>query len=223
MCYGFSKRRGLKNIAHQKLNLPTHAPVMVLPNATLFPHSLLPLHIFEPRYRAMLAWCLERHRMFCVALMKPAITEARSSADFHDIAGLGLVRACRESRDGTSNLILQGLARVRLVGFLQEEPFRIAELREMQSGQTDPAEADLLRNKLLGVCAEATRHGLEMPQALEEHLAKVSDSDVLADIVAHTFLRDPSHRQEVLEQAGTADRLRVLIRHLRRELSNNDF
>ncbi len=196
---------------------------MVLPNATLFPHSLLPLHIFEPRYRTMLEWCLERHRMFCIALMRPGVTEPSSCADFHQIAGLGLVRACRGSADGTSNLILQGLARVRLVGFLQDLPFRIAELREIQSAPTDPVEADLLREKLLGVCAEATLHGLELPQALEEHLAKLSDSDVLADIVAHTFLRDPHRRQEVLEQASTADRLRALIRNLRRELSNNDL
>ena len=195
---------------------------MVLPNATLFPHSLLPLHIFEPRYRAMLEWSLERQRMFCIALMKPGVTEAHSPSDFHHVAGLGLVRACRGSADGTSNLILQGLARVRLAGFLQDRPFRIAEIREVRSSTADPAETDLLRAKLLDVCAQARLHGLELPQALEAHLAKLGDSEVLADIVAHTFLRDPYRRQEILEQAETAERLRTLIRHLHRELSDND-
>jgi len=161
------------------------------------------------------------NRSFRLLLAGQVVSELGNWFNF--VAGLGLVRACRGSADGTSNLILQGLARVRLVGFLQDHPFRIAELREIQSAPTDPVEADLLREKLLGVCAEATLHGLELPQALEEHLAKLSDSDVLADIVAHTFLRDPHRRQEVLEQASTADRLRALIRNLRRELSNNEL
>ena len=57
----------------QPLNLPPKAPIMVLPNATLFPHALLPLIIFESRYQEMLSWSLEHHRMFCIALMKPGV------------------------------------------------------------------------------------------------------------------------------------------------------
>src|SRR5438094_7110728 len=99
---------------------------MVLPNASLLPNTLLPLHIFEERYRQMLAHSLERHRMFCVALMKPGVSEAHSADDFFRVGGLGLVRASVSSPDQTSNLILQGLGRVEFTDFVQEEPFRIA-------------------------------------------------------------------------------------------------
>src|SRR5687768_3852951 len=100
--------RLVKSVAHRSLNLPEHAPVMILPEATLFPHALLPLHIFEPRYRAMLAWTLERNRVFCVAKMKAGASEASSRHCFHETAGLGLVRACVQRPDGTSDLVLQG-------------------------------------------------------------------------------------------------------------------
>ena len=66
---------------------------MVLP-MVLFPHSLVPLYIFEPRYRAMLAWALERDRIFCIALQKPGEAESKSGVHFHHTAGLGLIRAC---------------------------------------------------------------------------------------------------------------------------------
>ena len=65
----------MKNIIHQQNNLPGQIPVMVLPNTLLFPNSLLPLYIFEERYREMLAHCLERSRMFCIAQVKPGLSD----------------------------------------------------------------------------------------------------------------------------------------------------
>src|SRR5438046_3183984 len=99
--------------------LPDQAPVMPLPNALLFPHALLPLYIFEPRYRDMLEHALGQHRMFSVALLKPKRSEWQSPDDFFHVAGVGLIRACVGRPDGTSNLILQGLERVRFTAFEQ--------------------------------------------------------------------------------------------------------
>src|ERR671913_75814 len=106
---------------------------MVLPNATLFPHALLPLTIFEPRYCEMLTWALEHHRMFCVALMKRGVTEAQSAEDFHHVAGLDLIRACVSHDDGTSHLILQGIARVEFTEFVRGHSFRMARLEEVSA------------------------------------------------------------------------------------------
>ena len=85
---------------------------MTLPNATLFPQALLPLYIFEPRYRQMLADALHSHRMFSVAMQKPGSKRESPLT----VAGLGLIRVSVGHRDGTSHLILQGLARVELEG-----------------------------------------------------------------------------------------------------------
>src|SRR6202790_2833716 len=95
------------------VSLPPQVPVMPLPGALLFPHALLPLYIFEERYREMLKYALNPHRMFSVALINPECGEWESSSDFFHVAGVGLIRACVGRADGTSNLILQGLDRVR--------------------------------------------------------------------------------------------------------------
>lgn len=191
---------------------------MVLPGATLFPGALLPLHIFELRYRAMLAWCLDQQRMFCIAMMKPGIEEASSLGDFHHIAGLGLVRACVARPNGTSNLVLQGLARVRFTAFSQEKPFRIAELEELRPRPADAVQADALCARVLELCDEQRAHGLDLPAMVSDQLAQVSAPDLVSDIVAHTFLRDGARRQDVLERIEVVDRLHALIRHLSEEM-----
>jgi ATP-dependent Lon protease len=145
--------------------------------------------------------------------------EARSHHQFHKTAGLGLVRACVQRPDGTSDLVLQGLARVRLDAFLEEEPFRIAELSELPSSRGPGAEADALAAKLLELCAEVRERCGGIPEEVEEQLAKMADAEVLGDVIAHTFLRDAEQRQELLAELDVAARLRALIRDLRAQLA----
>src|SRR5208283_610656 len=103
------------------MKIPREAPVMTLPNATLFPQAFLPLYIFEPRYRRMLADALQSHRMFSLAMQRPGCMRETPLP----VAGLGLIRASVSHRDGTSHLILQGLARVELEQAIRYKPYRI--------------------------------------------------------------------------------------------------
>lgn len=192
---------------------------MVLPNALLLPNAPLPLYIFEPRYRAMLAHSLEHDRMFCVALMKPGIADAKSADDFFHIAGLGLIRACVGNADGTSYLILQGLARTELTSFVQEEPFRIARIHELRSRVPNPIEAEALCTKVLELCKQLKEQGQEIPAALEKHPPHLSNPEVLSDIVTHAFVQEPLERQHILEQLVVSERLRLLIRYLQRAVN----
>ena len=196
------------------MKLPRIAPVMVLPDALLFPNSLLPLFIFEPRYREMLRWVLAEQRVFCIAQTKPGVSEAATAADFHQTGGLGLVRACVGHEDGTSHLVLQGLARVRFTGFVQEEPFRIAELTELRSEPSAELDTEALIAKVLQLCAQLRANGTPVPEAFDQQLAQIDDPSVLADVVAHAFLRDSSHRQAIFDELRVGERLQSLIRYL---------
>ncbi|RYD73875.1 MAG: hypothetical protein EOP84_20835 [Verrucomicrobiaceae bacterium] len=210
----------VNSIENQKLNLPSEAPIMVLPGALLFPHALLPLYIFEPRYRAMLAYALERDRIFCIGQPRPGITEPEGPEDFCDVAGLGMVRACVGREDGTSHLVLQGLARVRFRGFVQTHPFRVAQVQELSSVSTDREDAERLASALMEICEEAPMGGPEDRERFEAQLARVDDPGVLSDIVAHTFLQNPFHRQAALDLLDVEERLRAVTQFLRAELSD---
>jgi Lon protease-like protein len=208
----------LRNMADTTIELPERLPVMVLPGALLFPHALLPLYIFEPRYREMLAYCLDGQRMFCVALMKPGVREALTEDQFFHVAGCGLVRACVGREDGTSNLILQGLRRVRFTGFASEEPFRIAKIEEIASQAGNPVETDALGAKVLELCQRLKERGLQLPGQLDTFLSHLTNLDMLADLVGHTFISDPFQRQKLLEEPLIPARLRLLIKLLAAEL-----
>jgi Lon protease-like protein len=160
--------------------------------------------------------------MFCVAPMKPGLSEAHSADDFHHVVGLGLVRACVGHGDGTSHLVLQGLARVRITDFLQETPFRLAEIQELASLPVDEQFGEDLIAVLLKTCAHLRARGVPVPEALDQHLAHIEDLAVLSDVIAYTFLRDPERRRAVFEELHVARRTQLLIRHLLEESPDSE-
>lgn len=191
---------------------------MVLPGTHLFPLALLPLTIFEPRYRQMLAHTLEGERMFCIALTKPGIDDAIAPDDFFSVAGIGLIRACVGNEDGTSNLILQGLQRVQFTGWAQTTPFRVAKITPLPSWEEDPAESEVLAAKLVELCGKLKTADTQFAQTVKGRLADVNNPELLGDIIAHTLVRDPLARQDLLEELSIPTRLRKLIKLIKSEV-----
>jgi len=202
------------------VTLPEQVPVMPLPGALLFPHALLPLYIFEPRYRQMLQDALAHHRMFCVALIKLHRAEWQTSADFFHTAGLGLIRACVERSDGTSHLILQGLQRVRFASFEQETPFPVARIDPVESCDATTVETEALGEKVLELYANLKSDGRQLPHKVDRYLSQLHDLEMLADLISSTFIYDPLRRQRVLEESSLNQRLRLLIKYLHDEIGN---
>src|SRR6266404_6509340 len=108
------------------VRLPKQIAVMPLPNAILFPRVLLPLYIFEPRYKQMLADCLKGERMFAVALLRRGWEKEGRNPTPHPIASIGVIRTCMARPDGSANVILEGVARVRISDYVKQRPYRVA-------------------------------------------------------------------------------------------------
>ncbi|MEP6698525.1 MAG: LON peptidase substrate-binding domain-containing protein [Verrucomicrobiota bacterium] len=199
------------------MELPDEVPVMPLPGALLFPNALLPLHIFEERYREMLDHALREQRMFAVALIKMPRTEWNAPDDFFHTAGVGLIRACVGRADGTSNLILQGLQRVRFSAFRQRAPFPIACIEPLASAVTPSVETEALGTKVIEIYSKLKENGRHLPEKVDRYLADLGDMEMLADLMAATFIHDPARRQQLLEELSVNQRLRLLIQYLREE------
>jgi Lon protease-like protein len=199
------------------MQLPPEVPVMPVPGAVLFPHALLPLYIFEPRYREMLQHALQHHRMFCVTLIKPSCPDWHAPEDFFHLATAGLIRACVGRTDGSSNLILQGLQRVRFDGFEQETPFPIAKIDPLESEVQSSVETEALGAKVLELYDRFKGNGRQFPGKIARYLSELRDPEMLADLMASTFVNDPLRRQRVLEELSVNQRLRLVIQYLRDE------
>lgn len=220
------------------MRVPTSVPVMVLQNVILFPQAMLPLYIFEPRYRRLLSDALYGNRMMAVAMRKPGAGQERAER----IGGLGLIRACVTHDDGTSHLVLQGLARVKIEKTLRYRPYRVSAISPLDSREESDVAVnalavrlmDLVRQRLAGMPASAFAEvagdtlskddtktlAIEAFEKLLDHLNGANDPEQIADLVSATLLADPAERQLILETGPVVDRLRHLIRFLTRELKN---
>ena len=141
------------------MQLPADAGVMVL-NTVLFPHGILPLHIFEPRYRRMLAEALETDRMFVVAMQRPGSVQEEPCS----VAGLGVVRYSIERPNGTSDLVLQGVARVQLSEVVRQKPYRRMRLSPLASASQGSAEIDSLVSRCVQVIEARVKQGFTVPR-----------------------------------------------------------
>jgi ATP-dependent Lon protease len=216
------------------MKLPHQVPVMTLPNATLFPQAFLPLYIFEPRYRQMLADALRSDRMLSVAMQKPGTTRETPSP----VAGLGLIRVSVDHRNGTSHLILQGLARVKLEEAVRYKPYRIQRIRPLKTPPCDNVTVDALINKVRDLLAERIGLGLTFPfpvmatgkskrdsappsfspKEVMQYLNSISDPGQVVDLVSGAVLPGGAERQAILGTVDIEARLRQLIHFLLAEI-----
>lgn len=214
------------------MELPRSLGVMILPSVNLFPHAILPLFIFEARYRRMLQDALASHRLFCVAMQQPDMEEETPSP----VAGVGLIRASVENPDGTSNMILQGVTRVSLGRVMRRRPYRVHAMRPLAPEPADATRVGELTLQVRELVGRRFQQGLPAPLKflgesaavagaeadpaghILRSLGDIRDASVLADLVSCTLLSDPLQRQVLLETVDVETRLEYLIGFLQRDI-----
>ena len=203
----------------QEIEIPSEVPVMTLSQTVLFPQAMMPLFIFEPRYREMLSTVLEGDRIFAVAALDERDRDAEVLETPYSIAGVGVVRACKQNPDGTSNLILQGLARVELENFVCEEPYRRARIHQVVS-EFDGSEETLgsIQPTLLALIQIQMRLGAEISKKVLQFLSNINEPENLLDLAIYTLCPSGSFKQELLETRGILARFGKFERFLRSQV-----
>lgn len=203
-----------------EITVPEEVAVMTLPNVAFFPQALLPLHIFEPRYRQMLKDALSSHRLFAVAGLNTTEPEPPGQIEpLHRVATVGIVRACQKSDNGTSNLLLQGLARVEVLEILRERPYRCARIRVLASQPGASVETNnQLRHDLNKLLSTKQRLGGAVPPELTKFLKTVEDPEVFVDLAAFSLCDDILLKQKLLETLDVHQRLKLFNARLRNEI-----
>ena len=182
-------------------------PLFPLPNAVLFPDAFLPLHIFEPRYLAMVRDVLQGHRALAVVM----ITD-KDRVDSHghpaiaDIAGVGVIVDHVELPGGRYDILLRGRARVHLSELPFEAPYRRAKAQIISSPPND-----VLPGELMALMTAASTFATLVDKAhggFEFRFPPTASPGVLADLCAHQLVIDPRERQVILETMDVRARVR---------------
>lgn len=202
------------------------APLFPLPNGVFFPGILFPLHIFERRYRKMTADALDGDRLIAMALLKPGweMLPADRVPPIYDTVCLSRITAEERLPDGRYYLVLQGLARARVVGERSSElPYRIGELELCSDEEANLADADdqrIRENLLRGVQALYPELAVNplFVQALDQELPL----GTFCDILAHSLPLPLGQSQRILEELDVVRRSQIVVQAMQSELNRRE-
>lgn len=191
------------------LNLPKKCGVMLLPDCTLFPHGGLPLHIFEERYRIMLDEALAGECVFAVGRLKK--TTDGGDGEISEIGTAGLVRASHKGEDGTSQLLLHGVIRVKFQEWLDGKPYPYALIEPVITTPLPAEQGEAAMKTLRGGVEDAIdKLPEDVKSGVTSLLEQADEPGLMADLVAQQFVHDPDLRQVLLEAKSVGKMMSLL-------------
>jgi len=189
--------------------LPPTIPIFPLPNVVLFPNVFLPLHIFEPRYRAMVKDALDSDRIIGMALLRPGFeADYAGRPPVYPIGCAGLITHSEALSDGRFNIVLRGLEKFRMIGEETHRPYRLARIEVLAEAATESDRTVMRqhRQRLEALLAAAMEHRNVDPKLPPN----VSDHDMVNALAQYLSL-EPIERQALLECDGIVSRCGALI------------
>lgn len=197
---------------------PGRLPLFPLPGVVQFPLTVLPLHVFEPRYRAMTRHAVEGAKLIGMALLKPGYeADYQGRPPIHDVVCLGRLIHVELLADGKYDLLLEGLARGRV---LDEEPggeFRTARVQVLADVRLAPDGEGLWRQRLdLLMVRIAPEIAAPIRKALGTLINSHLPLGTLLDLIAHAVPSPAEDRQAILAASDVTARARLVLELLSR-------
>ena len=181
------------------IHIPEVVPVMTLQETVLFPHAVMPLFIFEPRYRHMLSDVLQSHRLFAI-FQECGVEELHGHEEPPAVMGtVGVVRAAHKNPDGTSNLALQGIRRVRLIEIVQESPYRMIRIAPCKDAEEENHQLLPARDEIISLIDKHPHLTQGIPKEYVQFIHSVEGYGPFIDVAAHSICQDSQFKQELLE------------------------
>lgn len=194
-------------------------PVFPLENTVLFPHTLLPLHIFEPRYRVMVNDALNSHGLIAMALFRDPVSREEylhGRPRLQPYVGLGHVEQYETLEDGRYLLLLLGLCRARMVEEVPNRPYRMARLQPFDIGQSGDRRLAPHRAELLRMVREPALDGLFASEWATDPAALPASTKALVDILTDAACDDTEERYLMLAEPDPERRATWLMEKLER-------
>jgi Lon protease-like protein len=193
-------------------------PIFPLPDVVLFPHTMLPLHVFEPRYRKMVQDCLAGDKRLAMGLLKAGWEkDYYERPPVHAIAGAGEIIQHEELADGRFNILVRGTTRIGVsVELPPDLPYRVVRARPLPDRYPDGA-PDALRLRIdrlkvfyLRILAEVQKGQGEMAKIF----SGVKDPGIIVDRIAGAVIAETEARQQILECVDVPTRVSLVQDHL---------
>ncbi len=197
----------------------TELPICPLPNVQLFPDSILPLHVFEPRYVSMINDIFEREEhALAVATLKPGYEpDYGERPAVYPVMGLGAVIAAERQTENTWNILVRGVSRIRMLEELpSDEPYRMVNAEWMHDSHAE--DGDPMEERLRNMLTQLADYAEGAREALHLILAQSKNGASLTNLLGAHACSDPALRRRMLECVNVQTRLRMSCQQVGRLL-----
>lgn len=193
--------------------MKTTLPLFPLPEVVLFPRTHLHLHVFEPRYAALIEQVVARDRRLAVCQLRPGWErDYQGAPPVCRIAGAGRVLIADRGADGKWNLLVEGIERIRIGPEVRTNPFRVARVAPLVEAVDERHREETL--ELMHSTARlAEALGRKIPslgRKLGNLVNQHQHPGVVCDVIASELVADPYARQSILGELNILRRLRLL-------------
>ncbi|MCJ7664093.1 MAG: LON peptidase substrate-binding domain-containing protein, partial [Desulfobacterales bacterium] len=202
----------------EKISIPNRLPILPLRGTVLFPELILPIMVGRKKSVKLVDEAMEGDRIIGVITQHSSEVE---DPDFSELYSIGvaahLVRMVREM-DGTQRVIVQGLERIKILRYVQQDPYVVAEVKVLTEEEATGVEIDALVMNLKNLFQRAVELAPHLTVEVKNMVLNIKDPGILADIIASNLNINPSEKQEVLEIEKAKDRLTKVHLLLAREV-----
>ncbi len=204
---------------HHSHQIPHTAVIFPLPDTILFPHTLLPLVIYEPHYRLMLEDCLKGNSMMGVVLMQKGSPKSLLDAPTYRVACLGQIAKVSKLADSSFSVFLGGVARIAITRYTQHRPYPIAEIERLESYPAEPGAANAHRLKILDLFRVLVHTADGAEGDFISRLEELEDAEIVSNLIAATLTIDAHAKQKLLETLDLQERLEMLTRVIEHQIA----
>jgi ATP-dependent Lon protease len=197
---------------------PLQAGVLPLRDSVTFPELLLPLNVGQPRSIELINSVLRGDRQIVMVASRNAEVETPGPDDLYEVGVLGVVARMIRVPDGTLRVLIQGGQRVRIVRWLQAEPYLMAEVEELPDVVEPSTRLTALMRNVQQTFSGIVEQVPYLPEELQVMVANVEEPGALSNLIAGALRLSTEEKQQLLEETDVARRLERLSQVLAREL-----
>jgi Lon protease-like protein len=188
-------------------------PLFPLPNLVLFPNVILPLHIFEERYKEMINACIASGEVFGLLLLREGAQE-ETEHTIHRAGTTARVIQVERLDGGRMNILCQGEARFRVLRFTDSSPYWKGSVDFFEDSDSDEETLMPLWENVAALYGKAYELGLQINPGGSSELRLPQSPVDLSFMISYVLDIDAEEKQKLLEMTSTEERLRELVEHV---------
>jgi len=196
--------------------IPEKLPIMALPGTCLFPGGKMPLYIFESKYRDMLNDVISGNRMFCIGTLSQSDASFEGGSEILPYSTAGLLRACVMNNDGTANLIIEGVKKIKIINVENNKPYKVGEVQTLETTINDfekiQSSNDQLKTILIANYSDRIDPNIGMQ--LNQILKNLESPEDTLNFAAQNFISHQEISQKLLSLESLDEQFDLIIKML---------